>query len=65
MLACIIPSMFMSPDSLPQACRGAYIGMNYEASLLVSLIAATEMSLLGQNNPSVLVVYRSFQTVVQ
>jgi len=36
MLACIIPSMFMSPDSLPQACRGS-LGMNYEASLLVSL----------------------------
>jgi len=58
MLACIIPSMFMSPDSLPQACRGS-LGMNYEASLLVSLTAATEMSFTAWvkiSYPSVLVL---------
>ena len=51
-IGCIIPSMFMSPGSLPQAHKGS-LDMNYEVSLLDSLTAATKR----QNNPSVLVVY--------
>ena len=52
MLACIIPSMLMSPGSLLQARRGSLdvkLAWEYEASLLVSLTGETEMSFTGQS----------------